>query len=67
MCVCVCINPNLEKILLESKLDFALVSFSFKLNCLDFCFFFFDELMSVFFIRFLFRYFVCEDLERNKL
>ena len=62
-----CINPNLEKILLESKLDFSFVSFSFKLNCLDFFFFIFDELMSVFFIRFLFRYFVCEDLERNKL
>ena len=48
--VCVCIQ-NLEEILLESKLYFAFVSFTYKLNCLDFCcyFFFFVELMSIFF------------------
>ena len=53
----------LEKILLDSKLDFAFVSFSYNLNYLDFFF----ELMSIFFILFLFRYFVCKDLECNKL
>ena len=52
---------------LESKLDFAFVSFPYKLNCLDFCCYFFKKLMSIFFILFLFRNFVCEDFERNKL
>ena len=31
------LNQSLEKIQLESKLDFAFVSFSYKLNYLDFC------------------------------
>ena len=73
MCVCVCVcillflNQNLEKIQLESKLDFVFVSFPYKLNCLDFCCYFFSELISIFFILFPLRYFVCEDIERNKL
>ena len=50
------LNHSLEKIQLESKLDFAFVSFPCKLNCLDFCYYFFSELMSIFFIQFLFRY-----------
>ena len=45
----------LKKITLESKLDFANVIYSYKLNYLDFCcyflfFIFFYELMSIFFI-----------------
>ena len=62
MYVYIYINKCLEKIQLESKLDFAFVNFSYKLNCLDFYCYFFFELMSIFFILFLFRYFVCEDL-----
>ena len=60
-------SQSLEKIQLESKLYFAFVSFSYKLNCLGFCYYFFFELMSIFFIQCLFRYFACEDIERNKL
>ena len=33
-------NHILEKIQLESKLDFAFISFSYKLNCLDFFYYF---------------------------
>ena len=47
------LNQSLKKIQLESKLNFAFVSFSYKLNRL------------YFFILFLFRYFVCEDIEHN--
>ena len=43
---------SLEKIQLESKLDFAFVSFPHKLSCLDFCFF-------VFLFFFCFVLFVC--------
>ena len=43
------LNYSLEKIQLESKLDFAFVNFPYKLNCLDFCYYFFSELMSIFF------------------
>ena len=43
------INKCLENIQLESKLDFAFVNFLYKLNCLDFCCYFFSELMSIFF------------------
>ena len=34
-------NQSLKKNQLESKLDFAFVSFSNKLNCLDFCYYYF--------------------------
>ena len=70
LCVCVCIaffKPKFRENSKESKLDFVFVSFPYKLNCLDFCCYFFSELMSIFFILFLLRYFVCEDIERNKL
>ena len=40
-------------------------SFPYKLNCLDFCCYFFSEIMSIFFILFLFKYFVCKDIERD--
>jgi len=42
------LNQNLEKIQLESKLDFVFVSLPYKLNYLDFCYYFFSELMSIF-------------------
>ena len=61
------LNQSLEKIQLESKLKFSFVSFPYKLNCLHFCCYFFFELMSINFILFLFRYFVCENIEPNKL
>ena len=61
------LNQSLVKIQLESKLDFASVCFPDKLNCLDFCCYFFSELISIIFILFLFRYFVCKDIECNKL
>ena len=60
-------NQYLEKIELDSKLNFAFVSFPYKLNYLYFYCYCFLELMSIFFILFLFRYFVCQDPERNKL
>ena len=61
-------NQSLKKNQLESKLDFAFVSFPYKLNFLDFCYYyFFFKLKSLFFILFLFRYFVCKDIECNKL
>ena len=60
------LNQSLEKIQLESKLKFSFVSFPYKLNCLDFCYYFFSELMSIIFILFLFEYFVCEDIEYSK-
>ena len=44
--------------------NFLLVFFAlYKLNCLDFCCYFFSELMSIFFMFFLFIYFVCENLD----
>ena len=46
------LNHSLNKIQLESKLDFAFVSFPYKLNCLDFCYYFFFELMSIFLYNF---------------
>ena len=63
------LNQSLEKIQLESKLDFAFVSSPYKLNCLDFYCYFLSKLMSIFFILFLFKYFVCEDVrtENSKL
>ena len=62
------IYKSLKKIQLESKLDFAFVSFPKKLNYLDFCCYFFFKIMSIFiFILFLFRYFLCKDLEPKKL
>ena len=61
------LNQSLENIQLESKLDFTFVSFQYKLNFLDFCCYFFSELISIFFILFQLRYFVCGDIERNKL
>ena len=64
---CFFFNQSLEKIQLESKLDFAFISFPYKLNYLDFCCYLFFELMSIFFILFLFRYFVYKDIEHNKL
>ena len=58
----------LEKIQLELKLDFAFISFPYKLNCLYFCcYFFFWINEHIFLYCFLFKYFVCEDLKRNKL
>ena len=38
--------------LIRFKFDFFFffVSFPYKLNCLDFCYYFFSELMSIFFI-----------------
>ena len=39
----------LEKIQLELKLDFAFVSFPYKVNCFDFYCYFFFKLMSIFF------------------
>ena len=61
------LNQMLKKIQLESKLDFSFFNFPYKLNCLDFCCYVFSELISIFFILFLFRYFICEDIEYNKL
>ena len=46
------LNQSLENIQLESKLDFTFVSFQYKLNFLDFCCYFFSELISIFFILF---------------
>ena len=47
---------SLEKVQLESKLNFSFVSFPYKLNFLDFCSYFFFELMNIFFfILFLFN------------
>ena len=40
-------NQSLKKNQLESKLDFAFVSFPYKLNSLNFCYYFFSELMSI--------------------
>ena len=42
------ISQSLEKIQLESKLDFAFFSFPYKLSFLDFCYDFFFEIMSIF-------------------
>ena len=47
VCVCVCAHQSLEKMIykrlplfqLESKLKFSFVSFSYKFNCLDFCYY----------------------------
>ena len=61
------LNQSLEKIQLKSKLNFAFVSFPYKLNCLDFCNYFCSKLMSIFFILFIFKFFASEDIERNKL
>ena len=43
--------------LIRFKIEFCFVSFPYKLNSLDFCCYFFSELMSIVFILFLFRYF----------
>ena len=59
-CVCVFVSKKKEK---DSKLKFYFVIFQYKLNCLDF----FSELMNIFFIMFLLRYFVYQDLKCNKL
>ena len=67
MYVCITLNQSLEKIQLDSKLNFSFVYFPYKLNCLYFLCYFFFELISINFILFLFRYFVCENIEPNKL
>ena len=48
-----------ERDQLKSKLDFAFASFPYKLNYLDFYYYFFSKLMRIYFILFLFKYFVC--------
>ena len=62
-------NSSLNLDILDNFLlaFFALDSFPYKLDCLYFCCNFFSELMSIFFIFFLFRYFVYEDLGHDKL
>ena len=54
-----------EKFQLESKLDFTSVSFPYKLIWLDFFCYFFSDLMNIFFIPFLFKYFICKDIDCN--
>ena len=52
-----------ERDQLKSKLDFAFASFPYKLNYLDFCCYFFSELINISFILFLFIYLLCEYIE----
>ena len=60
-------KPKFKENLIRIKIGFCFFSFPYKLNYFNFCCYFFSELMSIFFILFLFRYFVCEDVEINKL
>ena len=62
-------NSSLNLDILDNFLlaFFTLVDFPYKLDCLYFCCNYFSELMSIFFILFLFKYFVYEDLGHNKL
>ena len=61
------LNYSLKKVQLELKLDFAFVTFPYKLNYLYFCYYFFSKLMSIFFYTVFIKIFVCEDIVRNKL
>ena len=52
------------------KIGFCFCYLSIQLNCLNFFCYFFFEIMSIFFILFLlryYRYFVCDNIEHNKL
>ena len=73
-CVCVYFffffnffKPKFRENSFRIKIGFCFCDFPYKLNCLDFCYYFFSELMNIFFILFLSKYFVCEDIECNKL
>ena len=59
---------SLREILIRFKIEFWFCYFFlYKLNCLYFSCYYFSKLISIFFILFLFKYFVCQDLEHNKL
>ena len=54
------LKPKFRENLIRIKIRFCFFNFPYKLNCLNFCCYFFSRLISIFFILFLLRYFVCQ-------